>query len=107
MISWRIRPGALVRAYGLTHAQAGQLVRHHTLAHWRRFGWIGGVALALLLACVFTAFIDAGVGAARPLLLGGAALGTGLHLWLAQRAAYPAILQEAADLGAQAQRHAR
>lgn len=106
MISWRVRPGALMRGYGLTYAQAERVIRHHTLVHWRRFGWIGRIALALLLAYVVTASIEPRVGAMRPLLLGGGALGTGLQLWLAQRAAYSAILQEAADLRAQAGRRA-
>jgi len=98
MIAWRLQPGTLMRRYGLSHTQAERLIRHHTLQHWRRFGWIGAIACALLVVYAGSAFLDADLGGARPLLLGGGSIGTGLHLWLAQRAAYPAILQEAADL---------
>jgi len=98
VISWRLRPGELMRHYGLTYPQAERIIRHHTHLHWRRFSWIGGVALAMLVAYMGSAWFDIDLGSARFLLLAGASLGTGLQLWLAQRAAYPAILQEAKEV---------
>jgi hypothetical protein len=98
VISWQVRPGELMRDYGLGYATADRIIRHHTRLHWRRFGWIGGIALAMLVVYLGGAFLGEDIGPFRPLLLGGAVVGTGLQLWLAQRAAYPAILQEAAEL---------
>jgi len=105
MISWQVRPAKLMRDYGLGHAQADRIIRHYTLLHWRRFGWLGGTALMLMAADLASSLFDGDAGSLRPLLLGGAALGTGLQLWLAQRAAYPAILQEAAELGDRMKKH--
>lgn len=86
-----------MRGYGIGYVQAERIIRHHTMVHWRRFGWLGGTALALLMADIGCQFANV-AGPATALLLAGASLCTGLQLWLAQRAAYPAILQEATDL---------
>lgn len=97
-----LRPGQLMRCYGLGYAQAVHLIQHHTCQHARRHAWLGGIglaALALRLACTFgDVAIPAGVGG---LLLACAAPGVSLQRLLAQCAARPHILREAAMLGAQ------
>ena len=86
----------LTRRHGLGFVQSEQLIRRHVRAQSRRYAWIGALGLLLLglgLLCMFTG--EAAPAWLRRASLGGAALCTGLHVWLAQYAAHAPILREA------------
>lgn len=91
------RASRLAHRYGIGYAQADRIIRHQVWLQWRRFGWLGAIALVPLVADLACEFAGR-TGPATPLLLAGASLGIGLQLWLAQRAAWPAIIQEAEDV---------
>ena len=96
----RLTASRLARDYGIAWIVAERLLREHTRRHWRRFGWLGllaGGALACFLADAF--FPHHLPEVVRATLLPFACLASGLQLWLAQRAARPDILREAARLG--------
>lgn len=96
-----MRPAQLARREGISYVQAERIVRQCTWMQWRRYGWIGGVALAALLAVVGGAVLGRPLpDGLHNLLLAVASICTGLQLWLAQRAAYPLILEEARALRA-------
>lgn len=91
-----LQPGQLMRSHGLGYAESDRLIRHHTWVEARRYHGIGTLGLAALVARLLCAFAGASLPAAwGSLLTGCAALCVGLHLWLAQRAARPRILEEA------------
>lgn len=91
-----LQPGQLMRSHGLGYVESDRLIRHHTRIEAHRYRWSGAIGLSALVARLLCALDGASLPPAwGNLLMGCAALGVGLHLWLAQRAARPRILEEA------------
>ncbi|OZB59959.1 MAG: hypothetical protein B7X33_02465 [Lysobacterales bacterium 13-68-4] len=95
-----IRPEWLAARYHLPLPLARSLIRDRVGHHAKRLGWMALITVALVLVQIMAAYRAITLSKSLRLLLWPASLLViVLHLYLAQRAARPEILLEAAQLG--------